>query len=191
MCCHVSKIPFYGWIKRDVSILLLVDVFIHWWTPALLPPLLWITPLWTWVCKYLCQSLLWLGLDRDGQAIPGRLKHCRPAPYFRVFFTAFPCSESSSLPSLPTVWWVLLSGQQLCWTPPGFPFRVGRAWPSTFGGSVERFLTSMDFPASSAEDMDMWLKLTYESTSPKISMTFKIGKNLIGGYGNLSPRVGF
>lgn len=159
-----------------MSIPHLVDFFIHWWTPELLPSLLWITPLWTWVCKYLCQFLLWLGLDRGGQAISGRLKHCRPAPYFRVFF---PCSE-----------WVL-------WPP-------HRPVAATVSDTPRLSFPSWEGLAQRVR----WLRRTFwtflpsrlrtrmcdsnsrRSTSPEISMTFKIGKNLIGGYGNLSPREG-
>ena len=54
-----------------------------------------------------------------------------------------------------------LAGRQLCPAPPGSPSRPARPWHSTVWWNV--FLTSVDLPASSAEDTDSWLKVTYKN----------------------------
>ena len=74
--------------------------------------------------------------------------------------------------------------------PPGSPSQPGRAWNSTtwwlcgtFSSQAWTFLPLQ--LRTRIRDSNSRIRI-----SSKVLMTFKIGNNLIEGYGNLSPRVG-
>lgn len=120
----------------------------------------------------------------------GRWKHRRPAPYVRAFSHPSRGAVLDSSLLAPTLWRALPTGQQLCPTAPGCPFRAGRAQPSVwwlcgmFSSQAWAFLP----PQLGTRMCDSNPR---SSTSPEILMTFKIGKNESEGVGTCLLEQGF
>ena len=101
---------------------------------------------------------------------------------------------SSTTDGSPTHHWALPSWQ-LCSIPPGSPSQPRRAQHSTVWWLFRTKLQSLDLykwgtfvpPQLRTRTHD---SNSQKSVSPKVLMTFKIGKNVIEGSGNVSPKVG-